>query len=217
MRKPRLLDLFCGAGGAGYGYHLAGFEVIGVDVEPQPHYPFSFVQADALTFPLQGFDALHASPPCQHFTMMLNHGLSSREKHPDLLALTRAHLQASGLPYIIENVVSAPLAKSILLCGAMFGLRVYRHRLFESNILLFQPAHARHTARIAHAGNIPTPEQFYCPVGHMGDKAGSQRAMGIHWMATQKEIANAIPPAYTRYIGQQLRWYVENNREEEVA
>jgi DNA (cytosine-5)-methyltransferase 1 len=110
----------------------------------------------------------------------------------------------SGVPYIIENVVGAPLEKSIMLCGAMFGLRVYRHRWFESNVILFQPHHQKHQAKIAHAGNIPTPEQFYCPVGHLGDKSGSQRAMGIDWMHTQKEIANAIPPAYTHWIGQFL-------------
>jgi DNA (cytosine-5)-methyltransferase 1 len=132
--------------------------------------------------------------------MMLNHGISSRDKHPDLIQPIRKRLQATGKPYVIENVVGAPLEKAIMLCGAMFGLRVYRHRWFESNILLFQPHHSKHQAKIAHAGNIPLPEQFYCPVGHLGDKSGSQRAMGIDWMHTQKEIANAIPPAYTRWL-----------------
>jgi DNA (cytosine-5)-methyltransferase 1 len=205
MNKPRLLDLFCGGGGAARGYQQAGFYVIGVDIAPQPRYAGDeFIQADALTFPLDGYDAIHASPPCQAFTMMLNHGISSRDKHLNLIDITRKRLQATKKPYIIENVVGAPLEKAIILCGAMFGLRVYRHRWFESNILLFQPHHPKHTSKIAHAGNIPTPEQFYCPVGHLGDKSGSQRAMGIDWMHTQKEIANAIPPAYTHWIAQFL-------------
>jgi len=204
VRKPKLLDLFCGAGGCAVGYAQAGFEVVGVDSAPQPHYPYRFIQADALAFPLDGFDVIHASPPCQHYTAMLNHGLSDKRRHPDLVQATRKRLQALGRPYIIENVAGSPVLKSIMLCGAMFGLRVYRHRWFESNILLFQPEHVRHVARIAHAGNVPTPEQFYCPVGHMGDKDGAQRAMGIDWMHTQSEIANAIPKAYTTYIGAQL-------------
>ncbi len=176
----------------------------GIDICPQPQYPYRFIQADMLDFPLEGYDAYHASPPCQLFTTMLNHGLSDRGKHSNLVGAIRKRLQATGKPYVIENVSNAPLMKSIMLCGHMFGLRVYRHRWFESNVFLFQPEHARHIARIAHAGNIPTPEQFYCPVGHMGDKHGAQRAMGIDWMQTQYEIAQAIPPAYTRWIGAQL-------------
>lgn len=206
--KPRLLDLFSGAGGCARGYADAGFDVVGVDSVPQPHYPYEFHQADALTFPLDGFDVIHASPPCQAFSMISTYQ-HVKDSHPNFLPVIRERLQASGLPYVIENVPNAPILKSITLCGAMFGLRVYRHRLFESNIMLFQPHHPRHIARIPHAGNIPSPEQFYCPVGHMGDKYGSQRAMGIDWMATQKEIANAIPPAYTRWIGAQLMAYLE--------
>lgn len=208
MRKPRLLDLFCGAGGCARGYTDAGFEVVGVDIVPQPHYPYAFHQADALTFPMEGFDVIHASPPCQAFTMMLNHGLADRTKHPDLVDAIRRRLQATGNPYVIENVPGAPLEKMIMLCGAMFGLHVYRHRFFESNVLLFQPDHPRHIIKAVHAGMIPRNGEFYCPVGNMGDKDGAQRAMGITWMKTtgskDREIANAIPPAYARWIGEQL-------------
>ena len=212
-RKLRLLDLFCGAGGCAVGYAQAGFEVVGVDIVPQPRYPYEFHCADALTFPLDGFDVIHASPPCQHFTMMLNHGLADRDRHPDLVDVIRKRLQASGKPYIIENVIGAPVERSVMLCGAMFGLRVYRHRLFESNIFLFQPNHPRHIVKAVHAGMIPRNGEFYSPVGNMGDKVGAQLAMGIDWMnitgSKDREIANAIPPAYTRWIGEQLMNYLQ--------
>lgn len=212
MKRPLLLDLFCGAGGCSKGYHDAGFEVVGVDIEPQPNYPFKFVQADALyyldTSNLSDFAAIHASPPCQHYTMMLNHGLGDRSKHPDLVDVVRQRLLAIGKPYVIENVPGAPIIKSIMLCGAMFGLRVYRHRHFESNIFLFQPEHPKHLVKAVHAGMIPRNGEFYSPVGNMGDKDGAQRAMGIDWMRTtgskDRQIANAIPPAYTEWIGTQL-------------
>lgn len=213
MNKPLLLDLFCKAGGCSKGYTLAGFEIIGIDIEPQPNYPYDFIQADALetldnpTF-LAQFDVIHASPPCQYYTRMLNHGLSNRYKHPDLVDIVRTQLQTTGKIYVIENVPGSPIEKMIMLCGAMFGLRVYRHRHFESNVLLFQPNHPHHTNRVAHAGNIPIREQFYSPVGHMGDKNGAQRAMGIDWMQTTEEIANAIPPTYTEWIGKLLLEYV---------
>ena len=211
----RLLDLFSGAGGCAMGYIQAGFEVVGVDIHPQPNYPGNFVQADALTFPLEGFDCYHASPPCQHYTTMLNHGMADRTKHPDLVDAIRQRLQATGKPYIIENVVSAPVENPITLCGAMFGLRVYRHRLFESNIYLYQPAHPRHKAKAAHAGTMPKPHEFYCPVGHFADLQGSMSAMGIDWMSTKYEVAQSVPPAYTRFLGEQLLAYLE--REQEVS
>lgn len=211
----RLLDLFCGAGGASMGYYQAGFEVVGVDINPQPSYPFKFYQADALTFPLDGFDVIHASPPCQHFTMMLNHGLTDRDKHPDLVDPIRQRLQSTGKPYIIENVVGAPVQRSVVLCGSMFGLKVYRHRLFESNTLLFQPEHLKHTAKAAKAGHIPKPGEIWSPVGKFGKQDDHQKAMGIDWMKTgvhdPYEIAQAIPPAYTKWIGEQLLAYLENN------
>lgn len=206
--KPRLLDLFCGAGGAAMGYYRAGFEIVGVDLHPQPRYPFQFIQADALTFLLEGFDVYHASPPCQHFTLMLNGKDAYREKHPDVVAIMRHRLQATGKSYIIENVIGAPLYNPIVLCGGMFGLRVYRHRLFESNLFLFQPEHVKHNAKAARPGKIPAAEEYWCPVGHFGCQDDAQKAMGIDWMQTTgrtaHEIAQAIPPAYTEWIGKQV-------------
>jgi len=214
MRRPRLLDLMCGAGGCARGYMDAGFYVIGVDIQPQPRYSGDeFYQADALTFPLDGFDAYHASPPCQHYTQMLNWNGPDRSSYPDLVAVVRGLLQSTGKPYIIENVPGAPVEKSIMLCGAMFGLRVYRHRFFESNMFLFQPQHPKHLVPAAHSGKIARPDQFWCPVGNFGQKDDAQRAMGIDWMKTtgskNREIAQAVPPAYTEFIGWQLLAYIE--------
>lgn len=210
MDKPILLDLFCGAGGAARGYHDAGFDVVGVDINPQPHYPYRFVQADALEYldmaDLGQFSAIHASPPCQRFSKMLNHGIGSRTKHPDLVEPIRQRLQSSGLPYAIENVEGAPLKDYIMLCGTMFpGLRVTRHRWFESNILILQPQHLKHRARVSKASRIPREGELWCPIGKFGHQDDAQRAMGIDWMQTgvndPHEIAQAIPPAYTRHIG----------------
>jgi len=128
--KPRLLDLFCGAGGASMGYHRAGFEVEGVDIKPQPHYPFKFYQADALEFPLEGYDAYHASPPCQKYTTM-QYRYKNKLNHPDLIAPIRERLIATRKPYVIENVYKAPLKGHLLLCGTMFGLKIRHHRFFE--------------------------------------------------------------------------------------
>src|ERR1035437_665181 len=135
MTKPRLLDLFCCAGGAAMGYHRAGFEVVGVDIKPQPHYPFEFHQGDALTYPLEGFDAYHASPPCQRFSamQMIHH---NQEVWPDLVDPIRQRLIATRKPYVIENVPATPLRVDLMLCGTMFGLRMPRHRIFESNITM---------------------------------------------------------------------------------
>lgn len=224
MNKPLLLDLFCCAGGAGYGYHLAGFEVIGVDIEPQPRYPFTFIQADAFeylaTADISRYDAIHASPPCQRYTDMSNNNKKAKEKHPDLIASTRLALQATGKPYIIENVEGArdEMPDAIMLCGAMFPpLRVYRHRLFESNIFLFAPSHLKHLVRAAKASRIPRNGEFWSPEGCFGQKDDAQRAMGIYWMKTtgsrDTEIAQAIPPAYTKYLGTQILNFLQYQSE----
>lgn len=202
----RLLDLFCGAGGAAMGYHRAGFdEIVGVDIKPQKHYPFTFVLGDALEYcRLHGaeFDAIHASPPCQCYSVTQNIW-HNQAKHPDLVVPTREALIATGRPYVIENVPGAPLVNPIVLCGAMFGLHVYRHRLFESNTLLLAPSHVRHVARASY-GRRPKADEFYTITGHFADVVGARMAMGIDWM-TRDELSQAIPPAYTEHIGKQLK------------
>jgi hypothetical protein len=135
MSRPRLLDLFCGAGGAAMGYHRAGFDVVGVDINPQPHYPFEFHQGDAMTWPLDGFDAIHASPPCKAFTRA---GWSAHfgyhDRHDDLLTPTRTRLVLQPAPWVIENVPGSPMAPSVVLCGSNFGLNLRRHRWFECSM-----------------------------------------------------------------------------------
>jgi DNA (cytosine-5)-methyltransferase 1 len=204
--RPRLLDLFCGAGGATMGYHRAGFDVVGVDIRPQPNYPFEFVQADALDPPVfwDDFDAIHASPPCQAFTMYGNTGLVG--DYPDLIAPTRELLQATGLPYVIENVPGAPLENPTVLCGTSLGLEVRRHRLFETSWPLIVPpcAHGQFTER-KYPGSSDRPNgRTVCNVGEWRVPLERQKqAMGVAWM-TLEELSEAIPPAYTELIGHQL-------------
>ncbi|SPX87653.1 DNA cytosine methyltransferase [Mycobacteroides abscessus] len=200
---PRLLDLFCCAGGAGMGYHQAGFEVTGIDIDPQPRYPFRFIQADALAFLMEfghEYDAVHASPPCQRFT---NAQKIQGNQHPDYLESVRGLLQADGCPYIIENVPGAPLIDPVVLCGAMFGLKTYRHRLFESNLPLAAPEHPEHVAAVTKMGRPPKDGEFMHVVGNFSGIDRAREAMGIDWM-TRDELREAIPPAYTQYLGLQL-------------
>lgn len=211
MSKPRLLDLFAGAGGAARGYQRAGFYVVGVDIEPQPNYAGDeFVQDDALRlmsmYPWWDeppFDAIHASPPCQAYC-----NLGRGDEHPRLIEPLRPLLEATGLPYVIENVVGAPLHNPIMLCGSSFGLGVRRHRLFESNypLMALPCAHGQQARkyRVYQRGRW-----YLSPVAHVwgtgGGKAREQwgDAMGIDWM-TDRELAEAIPPAFTELIGNQL-------------
>lgn len=217
MTRPLLLDLFCGAGGATRGYQDAGFHVLGVDIEPQPNYcGDEFIQYDALAFmdELRGpvgllVEAIHASPPCPRYSLMTrSNGPTAADKHPDLLPPIRELLQNTGLPYVIENVVGAPMRSPMLLCGEMFGLDVIRHRLFESNVMLMQPPHPPHRGRVSGHRHGRLYVGPYFPVYGTGGAKGSlaewQRAMGIDWMPAKPEIAQAIPPAYTQFIGEQL-------------
>jgi DNA (cytosine-5)-methyltransferase 1 len=204
----RLLDLFCGAGGASAGYYEAGFLITGVDVEPQPNYPemgCEFIQADALDFPLDGFDAIHASPPCQAFTAYRRRGNGVGEGYPNLIAEVRERLQATGLPYVIENVAGAPLRDPVMLCGTGFGLDVQRHRYFESNAPLMSPgcSHGRNAARFAQATNRAKKRRTVEIGVWRIPLATQQRAMGIDWM-TVEELSQAIPPVYTEHIGHYL-------------
>lgn len=211
--KPRALDLFCCAGGAGMGLHRAGFEVVGVDLEKQPRYPFEFHQADALNFPLDGFDFVWASPPCQGYTA-LRHAPGAKGA-PLLIGEVRARLKASGIPWCIENVEEAAWAMEspMMLCGSMFdlgaqGCRLQRHRLFECSFPIQPPHGCRHDdrpvigvyggharKRAARAGGRGTKDVW---IG--GHKAAASEALGIDWM-TLGEMSEAIPPAYAEYIG----------------
>lgn len=212
--RPRLLDLFCGAGGAAMGYHRAGFDVVGVDIAPQKHYPFIFVQGDALEYCAahgHEFDVIHASPPCQvHSALATLHAKNGYfNKHADLVPQTRELLQSIGKPYVIENVEGAPLIDPVMLCGTMFGLGVRRHRLFECDpMVAFSPASCNHSRKVARPGRRPGRGELYCVTGHFPDVLGAGKAMGIDWM-TQTGLAQAIPPAYTEYIGRQLLQHME--------
>lgn len=195
--KPRLLDLFCGAGGAAMGYHRAGFEVVGVDIEPQPHYPFEFHQADALTYPLEGFDAYHASPPCQHASRANRQWRGLGYNYPELITPTRELLKLTGQPYVIENVVGAQLLHPIKLSGGMFGLKLKRSRLFECSFefpLYFEVRNSGKVFQVFGHGSLVRPTENYNQWAE---------AMGIDWM-TKQELTQAIPPAYTEYIGKYL-------------
>ena len=244
--RPKLLDLFCGAGGAGMGYHRAGFDVVGVDLKPQPRYPFTFIQADALDYvAAEGwrFDAIHASPPCQSHSIIT----PDKSKHVDLIPQTRFWLESMGVPYVIENVYGArkSLRNPVMLCGADFGLKVYRHRLFESSILLMTFPHTPHrdnTPRAGHGtsakgfisvtsggnslkanpaarrrgGTYGISEKGFVSVtGHLSGIEYCRMAMGIDWM-TGAELSQAIPPAYTEFIGRQLLNVVLARREKEA-
>lgn len=213
MREsPRLLDLFCGAGGAGVGYASVGFEVVGVDIDPQPEYPFEFHQADALTFPLDGFDAIHASPPCQGYVgwQNINSLRGFENDHPLLIDPIRERLEATGLPYIIENVVGAPLRDPVMLCGTMFGLGVRRHRLFETN-LPWKPTPPRpcaHTGSEVGVYGKLDGRRLLTRVDGSELRAArtleqAQAAMGIDWMSWDT-LRESIPPAYTAWLGEYL-------------
>ena len=231
--RPILLDLFCGAGGTAMGYHRAGFEVVGVDIKPQPHFPFRFIQADALEYLTEHgheFDVIHASPPCQAFSVMRRCRWPER-KHPDLLTPVRELLERTGRPYIIENVVGAPLINPVMLCGTLFGLQtkagsqLRRHRLFEIHPpLLVMTPQCRHATEasvigVYGGGQHPQRRRYPSTIGVFGHAGGTSRrdypdmdgfstndrrdAMGIDWM-TGKELSQAIPPAYTKFIGEKI-------------
>lgn len=209
----RLLDLFCCAGGAALGYHRAGFEVVGVDINRQPNFPFEFIQTDALSLDmnfLRSFDVIHASPPCQSYSDLAKRN-GNADKWPRLIEPVREMLRATGKLYIIENVEGAPLLEPAILCGTMFpGLRVIRHRLFEANFPIYPPPHGPHPLvhtfdkRKAHYGKLNQDTSFVQVTGGGNCSVANARdAMGIDWM-TKNELNEAIPPAYTEFIGKEL-------------
>lgn len=228
MSRPRLLDLFCGAGGAAVGYDRAGFEVVGVDIKPQPRYPFEFVQADALDFMrglreaslwrasgywLRDFDAIHASPPCQAY---IRGGLATGD-HPDLLPPTRELLEQTGLPWVIENVPGAPMHPDLLLCGSMFDIGVRRHRWFEFSWgeTMMAPAACDHSRPITGVYGNPHGRSGAWPGMLPSNRETWSKGMGIDWM-TLAELKDAIPPAYTEYVGGHLMRVVLGSRDAQI-
>lgn len=214
--RPRLLDLFCGAGGAGMGYYRAGFDVIGVDINPQPNYPFEFFRMDAVEWLRSAvehgltFDAVHTSPPCQASCALIKgNQKATADNHINLIPEVRSLLAELNVPTVIENVQGSDLRRDLTLCGEMFGLGVIRHRYFEiGNATVEQPVHKKHRGRVAgyrHGEWFDGPYfAVYGDGGGKGTVAQWQQAMGIDWTDVRKEIAEAIPPAYTELIGWQL-------------
>jgi DNA (cytosine-5)-methyltransferase 1 len=218
--RPRLLDLFCGGGGAAMGYHRAGFDVVGVDIVRQYDYPFPFTLADALTFPLEGYDVVHASPPCKRWTTVGNIDRARPrlfDPHPDCLAPMLERLAGLGIPWIVENVVGAPLPDPVQYCGSSFGLDVRRHRLFASNVALVAPPcnHGWQTPRFTSldlhrhkAGKAASVVGVYGNAHGDGDTLElRQHAMGIDWLRNDR-LTQAIPPAYTEHIGRQVAGFL---------
>lgn len=207
MSKPRCLDLFCGAGGATKGLQRAGFHVMGVDIKAQPRYCGDvFIQVDAMAILANPrklariYDFIWASPPCQRYTLAQR---IRGNDHPDLIEPLRDALKASGLPYCIENVPGAPLLHAIELCGDMFGLKVYRHRLFECSFPTSVPLHMRHTSPLRKMGRPPKDGDFMHVVGNFSGIEQAKKAMGIDWMV-RDELRESIPPAYSEFIGKQV-------------
>lgn len=208
--RPRLLDLFCGAGGASEGYRRAGFDVVGVDIAPQPRYPFTFVQGDALRYladHLGDFDAYHGSPPCQPFCAYRRLGNGVGDGYVDRVNDTRdafARLPA-GVPWVIENVQGAPLRAPVTLCGSSFGLDVRRHRLFESNVPIpHVPCdHGWQTPRFPQATNRKNLRSTVEVGVYRIPLAVQRAAMGIDWMQL-RELSESIPPAYTEHVGRAM-------------
>jgi DNA (cytosine-5)-methyltransferase 1 len=198
----RVLDLFCGAGGASMGYRQAWYTVVGVDIVKQPRYPFHFVRGDALEYLERygdRFDLIHASPPCQAWSSLRS--LYPDREYPEMVEATRGLLQKVGVPWVIENVPGAPLIQPVMLCGTMFGLKLYRHRLFETGHRLPLISHPRHTEKTPRRGWHAEWEGVVTVTGGQNVPAELVReAMGIDWMS-RDEMSQAIPPAYTKWIG----------------
>lgn len=206
MKKPKLLDLFCGAGGASMGYYRAGFDVIGIDIKPQPRYPFLFIQADALKPPvdLKAFDVIHASPPCQAYTMAAQCQRNSGKGYPDLLAPTREMLDRAAVPWVIENVPGAPMRPDILLCGCHVDLPIRRVRWFETSWRHFELLrYCKHDGPVVSVVGHGTPSWVRQKLGFNPTIKHYRAAMGIDWM-NRGELSQSIPPAYTEFIGRQL-------------
>jgi DNA (cytosine-5)-methyltransferase 1 len=210
----RAIDLFCCAGGAAVGLNRAGFHIIdGYDIATQKSYPYRFHLGDALAADLRGADFVWASPPCQAHTA-INH--ARKGELVSLVAATREKLRAWGGPWIMENVPGAPMENPLMLCGTMFGLGVIRHRLFESNIPISAPMRCRHTGNVAdgtyvsvHGGGQRSTHKIPYSV----QRPRWEAAMGINWMNTRHELCQAIPPAYSEWLGRQVLSYINTRHE----
>lgn len=225
VTRPRLLDLFCGAGGAAMGYHRAGFDVVGVDINPQPRYPFQFVRADAEDV-LAGLnvnalaeigrvDAIHASPPCQDYSRAMRCFVQPGQ-YPRLIEPIREHLLLSGRPWVIENVPGAPLptqtdlfgAYGVELCGTMFDLRIWRHRLFETSFPITPPRGCDHALAPMNPHKAPTRKKWRALLDGEPVETAWRAEMGVPWM-NQAEGREAVPPSYTEHIGLRLLTQME--------
>lgn len=227
--QPKGLDLCSCAGGASMGFHNAGYDMYGSDIAPQKNYPFAFHQGDAIAVLTalnlglsvafthkdgrvehlfkHDFAFIHISPPCQRFTQMAACRPGLADTYPDLVGPARELLDQIGLPYIIENVPGSPVRPDVTLCGHMFGLALYRHRIFESNVPLTQPDHVPHTLPASKAGHW-RPGTIMSVSGHVSPIAMAREVMGIDW-TTRHELAESIPPAYTEELGRQMLAHIE--------
>lgn len=222
----RILDLFCGAGGAAMGLYryFPHAEILGVDIAPQPHYPFQFEQADAMSYPLAGFSCIWASPPCQGYSVMRHLPWNRDKEYPLLIEPVRERLEATGVPYIIGNVAGAQkVMQAGWLCGTMFGKRFYRHRLFAANFLWLAPSHPKHQfvirggeliagrarnllfsgkRRGIHSWRETLAERdIAIGIGHQPGAALARQEMEVEWM-TADEMSQAVPPCYSEYLAQ---------------
>lgn len=218
MQRPVLLDIFCGAGGCSDGYHRAGFDVVGVDIKPQPRYPYRFVQGDANRLPIDllAFDAIHASPPCQGYSKNMKH--LARGDAPLLIDGILAMLIASGKPWVVENVEGSPLLTEtdlfgnhgVLLCGSQFGLRIWRHRLFQTSFPIEKPpSSCRHDLAPLNPHREASRQRMRQEFGKVDLEHVWREFAGVPWM-DKKSGRQAVPPIYTEFIGKQLRKIIGN-------
>lgn len=214
MGKYKLLDLYCGEGGAGFGYHLAGFQVTGVDINQMDNYPFDFIKADAIAILndiefCRQYDVIHASPVCKRYSVMTKCA-GTQDEHPDDIDTIRNLLQRIGKPYIIENVPGSPLKDYVMLCGTMFGLNIVRHRNFEcSPAIYFPPMLCNHSKKVVKHGRKPDRQRNYAAVtGNFSDVAFAKESMQINWMR-RDGLSQAIPPKYTEWIGLEMIKFLE--------